>query len=77
VTKTPNNEPRRQPIEASIDPTRLYRADEACLRMGWRPSSWRSARRAGLVVHKSGKNNFVLGANLIAHVVEQRGNEVS
>jgi hypothetical protein len=70
-------EPRRQPTEASIDPTRLYRADEVCSRMGWRPSSWRSARHAGLVAHKCGKRFFVLGSDLIAFVTEQRGNEVS
>lgn len=72
-----HNEPRRQPLEASIEPTRLYRVDELCARMGWRPSSWRSARHAGLIAHKSGKRYFVLGADLIAFVVEQRGNEVS
>ncbi len=72
-----HNEPRRQPLEASIDPTRLYRADEVCSRMGWRPSSWRSARHAGLVAHKCGKRFFVLGSDLIAFVTEQRGEAVS
>ncbi len=69
-------EHRRQPVEASIEPTRLYRADEVCLRMGWRPSSWRSARLAGLVAHKSGKRYFVLGCDLIAHVTRERGTDV-
>ena len=68
---------RRQPTEASIDPTKLYRADEVCSRMGWRPSSWRSARHAGLIVHKCGKRHFVLGKDLIAFVTEQYGKDVS
>jgi hypothetical protein len=68
---------RRQPTEASIDPTRLYRSDEAMLRMGWRPSGWRAARHAGLATHKSGKRYFVLGADLIAFVTEQRGEAIS
>ena len=72
------NEPRRQPVEASIDPTRLYRADDACLRMGWQKSGWRAARHAGLKAHKSGKRYYVMGCDLIAFVTaEQRGNEVS
>jgi hypothetical protein len=67
---------RRQPTEASIDPTRLYRADEVCARMGWRPSSWRSARHAGLIAHKCGKRHFVLGSDLIAFVTTQFGKDV-
>jgi hypothetical protein len=64
------NEPRRQPTEASIEPTRLYRSDEAMLRMGWRPSGWRAARRAGLKVSRYGKRAFVMGADLIAFIQE-------
>ena len=64
------DEPRRQPVDASIDPTRLYRSDEAMLRMGWRPSGWRAARRAGLKFSRYGKRAFVMGADLIAFIHE-------
>ena len=64
------NDTRRQPSEASIDPARLYRSDEAMARMGWRPSGWRAARRAGLKVSRYGKRAFVMGADLIAFIRE-------
>ncbi|MFM9057537.1 MAG: hypothetical protein ACKOSQ_00145 [Planctomycetaceae bacterium] len=57
-------------VETSIDPSKLYRSDELSARMGWRPSGWRAARRAGLLARKYGKRWFVLGADVIAFVQE-------
>jgi hypothetical protein len=63
---------RRPPLpDTSIDPAKLYRADEIAARMGWRPSGWRAARRAGLKALRYGKRFFVKGADLIAFVEEQ------
>lgn len=59
--------------DTSIDPARLYRADELAGRMGWRPSAWRAARRAGLKAHRVGKRFFVLGSDLIRFVLEHGG----
>ena len=56
--------------DTSIDPTKLYRSDDVSARMGWRPSGWRAARRAGLPATRYGKRWFVLGANVIAFVQE-------
>jgi len=64
---------RCRPIEASVEPARLYRSDEASARMGWRPSAWRAARRDGLPVHQCGKHVFVLGSDLITFVTSRRG----
>jgi hypothetical protein len=63
---------RRSPVlvETSIDPARLYRSDELSSRMGWRPSGWRAARRAGLKAVRYGKRWFVLGADVIEFVQE-------
>lgn len=54
--------------DTSIAPERLYRADEISFRMGWRPSGWRAARRAGLRAIRVGKRFFVFGRDLIAFV---------
>jgi hypothetical protein len=63
---------RRLPIVAdtSIDPSKLYRSDELSARMGWRPSGWRAARRAGLKAIRYGKRWFVRGVDVIAFVQE-------
>ncbi len=64
-----NDVPRRPPVaDTSIDPARLYRSDELAARMGWRPSGWRAARRAGLRATRYGKRWFVKGADLITFV---------
>jgi hypothetical protein len=39
--------------------------------MGWRPSGWRAARRAGLRALRYGKRFFVKGADLIEFIEEQ------
>jgi hypothetical protein len=57
--------------DTSIDPARLYRSDEIAARMGWRPSGWRAARRAGLRAMRYGKRFFVKGSDLIAFVEAQ------
>jgi hypothetical protein len=59
---------RRSVPDTAIEPSRLYRSDELAARMGWRPSGWRAARRAGLRAMRYGKRWFVKGADLIAFV---------
>ena len=54
--------------DTSIDPTKLYRADEVAIRIGWRPSGWRAARRSGLRALRHGKHSFVRGSDLIEFV---------
>jgi hypothetical protein len=61
-------DPRRPFLDTAIDPARLYRADDLSARMGWRPSGWRAARRAGLRAFRYGKRWFVRGADAIAFV---------
>lgn len=64
-------DPVRRPqavVETSIDPVMLYRSDELSARMGWRPSGWRAARRAGLRATRYGKRWYVRGADVIAFV---------
>ena len=66
----------RRPPDTAIDPTHLYRADEIAGRMGWRPSGWRAARRAGLKATKVGKHFFVRGADVIEFVASHdKGSE--
>lgn len=69
----PTNDPSRRPpvADTSIDPARLYRGDDLAARMGWRPSGWRAARRAGLRAIRVGKRWFVKGSDLIAFVESQ------
>jgi hypothetical protein len=57
--------------DTSVTPERLYRSDELSHRMGWRPSGWRAARRAGLRAMRYGKRWFVKGSDLIAFIEEQ------
>jgi len=66
---------RRTIPDTAIDPARLYRSDEICGRMGWRPSGWRAARRAGLRSLRYGKRWFVKGADLIEFVEEHAGRD--
>jgi hypothetical protein len=61
--------------DTSIDPSKLYRSDEIACRMGWRPSGWRAARRAGLKALRYGKRWFVKGAHLIEFVEQQAGRD--
>jgi hypothetical protein len=59
---------RRVIPDTSIDPNRLYRADEIAARMGWRPSGWRAARRAGLRSTRYGKHYFCLGKDVVEFI---------
>jgi len=63
-------DPVRRPhvVDTSIDPVKLYRSDDLASRMGWRPSGWRAARRAGLRATRYGKRWYVVGSDLIAFV---------
>ena len=61
--------------DTAIDPAKLYRSDEISSRMGWRPSGWRAARRAGLKALRYGKRWFVKGADVIAFVESQADRE--
>lgn len=63
---------RPRPVEASIEPSRLYRSDEASVRMGWTPSAWRAARHAGLTVYQCGKHVFVHGSDLITFATSRK-----
>lgn len=63
--------------EASIDPTRMYRHDELSARMGWRPSGWRAARRAGLRAYRYGKRWFVMGSDAIDFVMNNANKEAA
>jgi len=53
----------------AILPDALYRLDEAAARMGWGAHALRAARRRGLKVHRSGKRGYVVGRDLLSHVV--------
>jgi hypothetical protein len=67
-----SDQQRRPPfVETSIDPAKLYRSDEIQARMGWKPSGWRAARRAGLKALRYGKRWFVKGSVVIAFVEAQ------
>jgi len=65
-------DPSRRPpvVDTSIDPSKLYRSDDLSARMGWRPSGWRAARRAGLKAVRYGKRWFVVGSDVIEFVQE-------
>lgn len=54
----------------AILPDALYRLDEAAARMGWGAHALRAARRRGLKVHRSGKRGYIVGRDLLSHVVE-------
>lgn len=54
----------------SIHPDALYRLDEAAARMGWGAHALRAARRRGLKVHRAGKRGYIVGRDLLSHVVE-------
>ena len=56
----------------AIDPTRLYRLDELKRRVGWRDAAFRTAVRAGLTIHRSGKRVFIVGADLIAFITRSK-----
>lgn len=64
-------EPARRPLVAdtAICPSKLYRSDELAARMGWRPSGWRAARRAGLRATRYGKRWYVRGSDAIEFVM--------
>ena len=57
-------------VGGSIHPDALYRLDEAAARMGWGTHALRAARRRGLKVHRSGKRGYIVGRDLLSHVVE-------
>jgi hypothetical protein len=65
----------KQQREFSIDPGMMYRSDELSARMGWRPSGWRAARRAGLKAYRYGKRWFVIGSDVIAFVIKNANEE--
>jgi hypothetical protein len=56
------------PIEAHV----CYPWPVLIERMGWTRHSARAARRAGLLVRKVGKRQFVLGSDVLAFI-EQAG----
>jgi hypothetical protein len=74
VTATNDNSRRIPTADTAIDPSKLYRSDDLSARMGWRPSGWRAARRAGLKAYRYGKRWFVRGADAIAFV-QEHGND--
>ncbi len=51
-----------------IEPHILYRLDEAKRRLGWGPAALRQARRRGLRVRYAGRNGYLLGRDIIAHI---------
>lgn len=60
-----------QPIPGMIVPDALYRIDELRARMGWAKASYRAACRRGLLVRRSGKRAYVLGADAIAFIARE------
>jgi len=60
-----------QPTPGMIVPDALYRIDELRARMGWAKASYRAACRRGLLVRRSGKRAYVLGADAIAFVARE------
>jgi hypothetical protein len=46
----------------------LYRLDEAKARLGWGAAAMRQARRRGLRVRYAGRNAYLLGRDIIAHI---------
>jgi hypothetical protein len=73
-THSKEADPRRQPAPGMIFPEALYRADELRVRMGWKTSSFRAACKRGLPVRRSGKRAYVLGADVIAFVANEKQN---
>lgn len=65
------------PRDTSIDPMRMYRHDELSARMGWRPSGWRAARRAGLRAYRYGKRWFVMGGDVIDFVIKNANQDAT
>lgn len=51
-----------------IEPTILYRWDEAAKRMGWGRKAADAARRRGLKTMRTGKRVYVKGSELLAFV---------
>ena len=60
-----------QPTPGMIVPDALYRIDELRARMGWAKASYRAACRRGLLVRRSGKRAYVLGADAIAFIARE------
>jgi hypothetical protein len=48
-----------------IRPDSLYRATEACKRLGWSGTAYRTARRKGLVVKYFANRAYVTGQALV------------
>ena len=62
------DQPARLRVPGEVHPAALYRIDELQARMGWTDSSFRSARRRGLIVRRDGKRAYVLGEDVIAYI---------
>ena len=56
-----------------INPTFVYRLDEAKSRMGWRDAAFLAARRRGLKVHRVGKRGYIKGSDLVAYITTGGG----
>ena len=56
-----------------IDPTFVYRLDEAKSRMGWRDAAFLAARRRGLKVHRVGKRGYIKGSDLVVYITTGGG----
>lgn len=53
-----------------IRPDALYRATEACRRLGWSATAYRTARRRGLQVKYWANRAYVTGASVIDFMLE-------
>lgn len=59
-----------EPGCCEIQPEVLYSLPDLERRMGWRKAALRTAREAGLPVRYVSGRGYVLGRDLIAHVLE-------
>lgn len=55
---------------AEIAPEHLYRFTEVCRRLGWSATAARTARRKGLKLKYAGGKSYVMGKEVIRHILE-------
>ena len=75
MMRTPKNATDRMMGTRPLPPTRgvislqeIYRLDEAKVRLGWTDSTYRAARRRGLLVLESGKRRYVTGQEILRYL---------
>ena len=60
-----------QAQSSEIRPDCLYRFTDVCRRMGWSATAARTARRNGLQLKYAGGKAYLMGSELIRHILEK------